>query len=288
MEESRFLDALEAPPPLRVGASLCSWSDLLGFGHTFVESRWWPDDAAIEALRTRLFAAQTALLRTLLPNEEVVLILNDGMVRCRDVTAQCHADLLSYWFRACVMAHIAICRMERRAGYPGSRTVISFGRSIQSNHPEFRFDDFVYTWSKPDPTTPSRLASFRGNPVVVFNPTPLQINLAFARAYLLDAAGSKHGLAGPAFYLDESVLDFLRTVAQVWRKAKAVLDEGLDGRRLFALLREDTDRRYHLGFVLDEPGIPVVTNQLSTVVYRLRAFYPCDEDIGECRFELDA
>ena len=280
---------LRNPRPLEVRQSLCCWSDLLGFANPFVESNWVPTDDVLAGVYERISKAHQCVYRTILSADDFLLALNDGIVRTCDADALTHLDHLSMWFRACVMAHLDICNSESKAGFPGCRTVIAYGIRLIHSHVEIRFDDLVLNYTKADPSQVSRIAQRSGNPLIALNPSQLQLNLAFSRAYLLDQGGSKIGLAGAHLFIDQSVIDFIRNLANHLGSPYGVIWERRGDHWLFAVPSGSDFSRFHVGFELAEP--PVDTSSTSplikTTVWRVLAYYPYDEDIADFKFELE-
>lgn len=279
---------LHNPRPREVRQSLCCWSDLLGFASPFVESNWVPTDDVLARVYERISTAHQGVYKTTQTND-FILALNDGIVRTCDADALTHLDDLSIWLRACVMAHLNVCRTERKAGLPGCRTVIAYGIRLVHSHAEITFDDLVFNYTKPDPAQISSIAQRSGNPLIALNPTPLQLNLAFSRAYLLDQGGSKIGLAGAHLFIDQSVIEFIRSLADQLGSPYGVIWESRGDHRLFGLPSRSDLSRFHVGFELAEP--PVDTSSTSslvkTTVWRVLAYYPWDEDVAAFKFQLD-
>ena len=276
---SKAEDAFENPPPLGLGETLCSWTDLLGFGGTIFSSGWKPSLEEIKFLYKRITAVQKAWSRSINSTSDFALTLNDGFVRCTLIEKLGHLDLISLWLRASVFAHLDILREEKATGWPGCRTVVTHGLSLQHSVSELRFDDFIMTYTKSDPNQISRVSEEIGNPLIFVNPLPLQLNLAFARAYLLDTGGSRIGLSGARLFIDQSFLDFILGVAPTLEAGCSPFWTEEKNHFLFAVPNVSTTNRYHLGLELEKPPIEIKTPELSTTVYTLRAFYPHDEDL---------
>jgi hypothetical protein len=210
---------------------------------------------------------------------EFVLTLNDGIVRCVDAELFAHLDDVSMWLRSCIWTHNNIGESEAARGLPGARTIIAAGPALRYSHVEITREDFVYNYTKPDPAKPSTITQMYGDTVVAVNPGPLQMNLAFSRAYILDDAGAKVGFAGPHLYIDESFFAYVRELTSVLRPDVVVIDRLETSDRLFAIPKDSTGKRYHIGFeVLGDP-IVVSTPRIQTRVWRIENFYPWDEDV---------
>lgn len=270
--------------PKRIETSICCWMDLLGFGSEFISSGWIPSEAEWNRVYERVTRAQEIAFRSVTPGSEFVLALNDAIVRCYDVETTQHLDQLGFWLRDCVLTHFLLNREERDLGLPGARCVISFGSRLVHGHDEFRFDDFVLNYTRPKPNELSNIARQTGNPTIISNPVPMQMNLAFSRAYLLDAQGSKVGLSGPNFYIDNRLFEFSDTLPSKYNSASTVHIIENDGLRLYAIA--ERAERYHFGFELRLPAIEVVTEKISAQVWQVVSFFPPDADVSEFKFDL--
>ena len=118
------------------------------------------------------------------------------------------------------------------------------------------------------------------------NPVQLQLNMAFTKAYLLDQAGSAAGLSGSNIFIDESVLAFARSVAQMAGARLQPIERTTSDGFLFALPSRPDHSRYHLGLECDHRPIVVQRDDIDTQVWKLRAFYPCDEDVSEFKWSI--
>ncbi|MFL6449256.1 MAG: hypothetical protein ACJ746_16465 [Bryobacteraceae bacterium] len=280
---------LRNPRQREVRQSLCCWSDLLGFAASFIESNWAPTDDVLERVYGRISRAHQLVYRTILGKEDFMLALNDGIARTCDAGAITHLDHLSMWLRACVLAHRDICNTEASAGLPGCRTVIAYGVRLVHGHPEITFDDLVYNYTKADPSGRSEIAQRLGNPVLALNPTALQLNLAFSRAYLLNEGGSKIGLSGAHLFIDQSVVEFIRSLATQLGSPHGVIWERRGDRRLFCLPARGDLSRFHVGFELAEPPVHISSAEtmIKTTVWKVLAYYPWDEDVADFKFDLE-
>jgi hypothetical protein len=207
-------------------------------------------------------------------------MLNDGIARAT-LEAVRDPTVLSYWLRSCIWTHCGILQDDVASGHPGPRSVIAAGPSAVYAHEGLTLDDFVYNYSKAAPDKPGALAQKGVDPVIVSNPLPLQLNLAFSKAYILDQGGSAWGLSGPGIFIDHSVLDFVREVAAAHTLTTAIIDRDCGSHHLFALTMDPNETRYFLGFQLASEPITISQKQISTTLYRLLAFHPCDEDVQD-------
>lgn len=259
--------------------AVCCWSDLLGFGRPFSEANWSPDADVWASISDRLVNAAIQYSTNLDPSE-FGLTLNDGFIRTRDQESFDHPDHMSMWLRSCIYAHNAIYESEREEGLPGARTVMAAGHALRYSPAVITRDDFVYNYTKTDPTKPSSQAQKYGDLVVAMNPGPLQMNTAFSKAYILEAGGSEAGLPGAHFYLDESVMVWLQNFAPLLRPTAHVVWRVDDAVTRFAISHDATEQRYHFGFDLEGPVV-VSLPRIKSRVWRVRHFYPWDEDVAE-------
>ncbi len=271
----------KAPPPLKVGASLCCWSDLLGFGTKLYDANWKPTEQDFKDLYSRLTVAQHLAHRALDPFHDFMLVLNDGIVKCCDEEGFLNNGVLglaafSNWLEACAETHHYICNHEKKVGLPGIRTVLAYGPTLHHGHYVFTEEDFVMKRQPPDKTGPAL-----GYRPVALNPTPLQLNLGFSKAYMLCDGGSKLGLKGPKFFIDQSVLDFVSQhspVSPVWKEKNEFTFFGVPGRRR-------DDGIYSFGFDFAKGPIQIATPEIHTTVWEVRCFYNAEYQ-QEGRFAL--
>ncbi|HIJ79465.1 MAG: hypothetical protein OEY01_11445 [Desulfobulbaceae bacterium] len=221
-EVSGLVTKLDNPPDLKVRNSICCWQDLLGFGAPLYECGWEPTDEEFRKIYKRLTAAQKEFFSNLTPFKEFGLVLNDGSVKTTFTDELGNFLDLSIWLRGCILAHLGVNRNESKAGLPGVRTILTHGKAMAHSHSEFRLDDFVYTYTKKNPDSLSQIAKVTGNPLVAMNPTPMQMNMAFSKAYILDSGGSKIGLSGSNVYLDDSFLNYIKEFKESFRPERRV------------------------------------------------------------------
>src|SRR5690606_33901691 len=139
------------------------------------------------------------------------LILNDGIIRSYLMDNGIdHNQMLGYWFRSCVFFHNDALENDSAKKLPGIRTVIAAGEKAIHNWDDLKLSDFVFNYTKVDPSGLSSIELSGNNPTILLNPNPLQMNTAFSKAFIIDEAGSKHGVGGSNFYVDESLVDLLK------------------------------------------------------------------------------
>jgi hypothetical protein len=188
---------------------LCAWTDLLGFGKHFSDCNWRPDAATWSSVLSRLSRLYTVTL-TKLTTDQSVLILNDGVVRVWPVLTSRRAnpgilEAVDFVEKA-FLVHRIVRALEKRSDLPGPRTVIAAGVKVGYSRIE-------------QVDASDLLVQFRGQPTplvgdsIALNPGFLQMNTAFSRAYLLERAGSRSGLAGPCLFIEDDALSLLEDLA---------------------------------------------------------------------------
>jgi hypothetical protein len=268
------LDGYKAPI---IAESFCCWTDLLGFGADIYRAKWEPSKRLWKSIFNRITEAHRECYRKIDLLTEFVLTLNDGIVRCVNLTDIHQIQQLSMWLRECVLTHNLINTREKQKHLPGARTILAHGKKLIHGPSELTLEDFVLNYTKRDPNGPSRLPRRLAERVIASNPEPLQLNLAFSKAYILDRLGSKRGISDGHFYVDESVFQAITRFAKAKADARAKVDFEDGGSRIFAIPRDD--QSYHLGFRLKLPKISIITPEIETSVYQVTGFYPFDEPL---------
>lgn len=277
------------PPSLQTKECFCMWSDLLGFGRIFEENNWRLNEEINKQIYNRLAAAHSAVLyySSILERD---LILNDGLAKVFHPKSK-NEDRnnilsISLFLRSCVELHLSINNTEYHESLPGCRSVLAFGENIEYLATDIKYDDYVMNYSKPKNSDISNLAKRTGNPIVVYNPKELQMNTAFSKAYLLDSGGSKAGLPGNRFYIDESAVNAIMTFAT--NKGYELLWEQRDeGLCLFIPYKKGNIEDVVMGFCFEKETITPKDIRYKTTVYRLKRFYPHDEKTTGFYFDLD-
>ncbi len=209
---SKFHEKLSHYKAPVITDSICCWTDLLGFGSDLYEAKWEPSEALWISVFNRISEAHRDCYRSLDSNE-FALTLNDGIVRCYNLADVDHIDRLSMWLRSCIFTHNRINERERGLHLPGARTVLAHGKKLIHGPSALTLEDFVLNYTKPDPNGPSSFPREMAERVVASNPEPLQLNLAFSKAYILDRLGRESGIEGNHFYADENVFGAVTQLA---------------------------------------------------------------------------
>lgn len=276
------------PPELKSRHSFCLWSDLLGFGNIYSDNNWSLSKKQKKEVYDRLLAAHSSVLYFSQPNERN-LILNDGIAKVyipdESIFGKGDIHSISMYFRSCIELHLAITKTEKANGFPGCRSVIAFGDSIEYLAEEVRFDDYVLNYTKPEGHEISSIAERVGNPTIIYNPKELQMNTAFSKAYILESGGSKAGLPGNNMYIDQSVVDALieygekNGMIHVWQESDNEL-------RLLIPYEKDNLNMVVIGLSFDKNVISPTVGRYSTKVYKLLKLFPYDEPVDEFYFDL--
>lgn len=277
------------PPKLESNEYFCMWSDLLGFGNIFFENNWMLDENSKRKIYGRLQKVHSIVLYNSNFQYERNLILNDGIAKVFNIGKEKRKNKLfsvSLFLRSCIQNHIQINQTEKEVGFPGCRTVLSYGEGVEYLTDEIRLDDYVLNYTKPKGEKISKLAKDSGNPIIIYNPKELQMNMAFAKAYTLESGGSKIGIKGNNFYIEESVLQNIQYLVKE-ENLKYVISEEEKYIIHSVPYKLDNMNKNILGFKFSSEVIEIEIRNWKTKVYELIEFYPHDEDITEFTFELN-
>lgn len=322
---SPLLGKIQTPPSCKLQRAFAVWTDLLGFGKPFANANWSPDPSVWHAQARRIgtaYRTQCQNIHSSTDDSSHMLLLNDGMVRSLAWRASAPAIELGFWLRAALFAHWQVLSHERQEGLPGPRTIVASGWVAEHSFSEVRFDDLVLNYTRAEEGM-STIAKRLGNPVLVSNPTQLQLNTAFSRAFILDEAGSKAGISGAWVYVDQSFLDAVAT--EFAPQADVRVNNWLrESDRIFAVELLSTERQpttpeevlsrdgwlarqpgldaarargeelfpsrrqpWAFGLLLDPNRIEVALPNLQTSVHRVLGFFPYDEDPSDFLYDLD-
>lgn len=276
------------PPKLKVRQSFCMWSDLLGFGNIYAENNWELNSRQRRKVYNRLIATHSSVLYYSSPDERN-LILNDGIAKVYmpddSIFGKREISSIAIYFRHCIELHMTINQTEKANGYPGCRSVIAFGDSIEYLAEEIKFDDYVFNYSKPKGQSISSIAQENGNPTVIYNPKELQMNTAFSKAYILESGKFDGNPVKNNMYIDQSAIDAVinygkrRSFTHVWQE----MDDEL---RLLIPYEKDNLNEVVIGFAFDKNVFTPEVKGYSTKVYKLLKLFPYDEPVDEFCFDL--
>ncbi|MGD9625219.1 MAG: hypothetical protein AB7U51_11230 [Arcobacter sp.] len=108
------------------------------------------------------------------------------------------------------------------------------------------------------------------------------MNTALSKSYIIESLGSKAGIDGNNFFIDKSFFDYLRNIV----KNDEIL-EIIDENDLFAIKYKDEleiECNWLMGF--DIQKAIKIDDPFKTVVYKIKSFYPHDENPKEFKFEV--
>ncbi len=263
--------------------NLTIWSDLLGFGKDFYKNQWELNQEQWQQIDLRLknFYRQHYLNFSSL--NEYIFILNDGIVRTiplvwKDTTIINQLLEVSMWIRNIVISHVNVNRDDNI----GARTVLSYGERFNSFLDEITVDDLVYNYTKKDKKAKLQLALNTGDYTLMHNPRQLQMNTALSKSYIIESLGSNQGIDGNNFFIDKSFFDYLRSIV----KNDDIL-EIVDEDNLFAIKYKDklkVECNWLMGFEMKNQI--QISKPFITTVYKIKAFYPHDEDPKQFKFEM--
>jgi len=263
--------------------NLTVWSDLLGFGKDFYKNQWELNQEQWQQidLRLKFFYRQHYLNFSSL--NEYIFILNDGIVRTiplvwKHTTIVNQLFEVSMWIRNIVISHVNVNRNDDI----GARTVLSYGERFNSFLDEITIDDLVYNYTKKDQNDKSQLALNIGDYTLMHNPRSLQMNTALSKSYIIESLGSKQGIEGNNCFIDKSFFDYIISVV----KEDDTL-EVVDEENLFVIKYKDEleiECNWLMGFEMKNQI--QVSEPFVTTVYKIKAFYPQDENPEKFKFEV--
>lgn len=108
------------------------------------------------------------------------------------------------------------------------------------------------------------------------------MNTALSKSYIIESLGSNQGIDGNNFFIDKSFFDYLRNMV----KNDETL-EVIDENDLFAIKYKDElkiECNWLMGFEMKNQL--EISEPFITTVYKVKAFYPYDENPKEFKFEM--
>lgn len=175
---------------------LCSWFDLLGYGKPFVDSKWdLSDERCYNNFRRIEQVADVFTSGWATHSVGVRLSINDGYACTIDIGEDANEISSTYTFlEGAVQDFLAISDIDKRAGNPGVRGVITIGE---------RFSH----------TLGNEAVIFSGK-TVSYYPSEFQMNTSFSKATIIEESGSRAGIIGSNLYIDKDVYGYLVFVAK--------------------------------------------------------------------------
>lgn len=256
-------------------SSICMWSDLLGFGTDFIKYNWSPPIELWSKIGGRLMEAYRYFLNHK-PLLSKTFMLNDGFVHVQRIQSPKLIDV-AFFIKSCIEAHIEVNQHEEIQGYPGTRSVIAFGEGLSYVHSNFYLDDFCLNYTKEKPDEISDTAKKLGNPIIAYNPSDLQMNTAFSKAYLLESLGSKAGIEGNKFYIDVSFFNFVNACID-YNPNCLKTEEEHDGVLKYMVFSDAPECKYvYFGFEMKP--VNITYRGWETMVYQIQRYYPLGEPL---------
>jgi hypothetical protein len=217
-----------------------AWIDLLGYGSMLRKAGFDPTSPEAEAAVQRLDCFQE-LVATAATKYSTALVINDGAVICRDLSARTVSVTFDF-IRRVVDLHRRINLEEHAKDLPGARCVIAAGFRVRSkkHYRQGLLDGYgARLISKIDSGEITASEGIKSaitvKPFLATVPET-RANFAFTKAYLVDQAGSAAGFSGPRLFLDTSLL---KDINLSWLTFDEYVDwtsPGLKGR--FGVVRE--------------------------------------------------
>lgn len=273
----------------RISLNLCAWSDLLGFGSHFTKTNWHISKSQWNTISNRLNNFYKICCQNHSP-QSYMFMLNDGVIKTYFINSTKEKNIfnqiqyIEFWFREIVITQYRVNKQEKTDNFPGVRTVISFGEKLEYSFDEIKFDDYVINACRNDEGL-SKLAKNNGNPTIISNPYPLQMNTALSKSYILDSLGSAKGISGNKIYIDESVFIYLKKMVDKTDILEFNERKNDEGKLFIIKYTIKTERPWLYAFLIDKE-ININEDKIKTKVYRVKAYYPADEHPDEFRFEL--
>jgi hypothetical protein len=258
----------------------CLWSDLLGFGRTFEEGGWSFSSDKVRNTAQRLADIERMLFQSNAPTQEYVFLLNDGVARNLDWPHPLpgYSSGVLHWLQSVLTNHWQINAIEKQNGHPGMRSVLCSGQ---------RMDLRKATKSSLSQVLASQsMAERLDQDISVYSPRQFQMNLAFAKAYLLEGLGSKAGLAGPNFFIEDRLFHDL---VQICMNEQVVMPTGkleyhattvnTDDRAVFSVIGDAGGKRV-LRFAIESDAKVIEVNYrgIAAKLHKATRFQPMDEN----------
>lgn len=273
------------------------WTDLLAFGQAFEDAGWTFDSEYAWRNVERLRLLESSLHQSNDPYKEVALVLNDGLARVYDLPDRAdESSQFLWWLHSAISNHWLVNARDIERGNPGGRSVLTFGERIS-------------TWKEHRTMGEQILATgdvkkWADKQIAVYSPEEFQLNLAFSKAYLLDSFGSKHGLNGPAMYIDSLALSAIdayltsqgRHTGRVFRPVEGAgppvdefvltdvwyrIDRTVIGDAMrFEIFKVSGNQDVQL-MAIEFDALPVAVSHrgINAELFRVRRFNPLDEKL---------
>jgi hypothetical protein len=187
--------------------TLAVWIDICGFGSALDKCNWELDNLNKTGLMNLLSNVYETVIGNISAGAEpqpyeTVLILNDGIAKTMDIDRENNmAFHYVLFFRNQFFLHYWLMSITQQYGY-GIRTVLAGGERMEYTNPYLTgYSVLHYNENEVSSYGKSML-----NTTYVFNPSKLQMNTAFAKAYTIESYGSKSGINVNGLYIERSFL----------------------------------------------------------------------------------
>lgn len=190
---------------------ICAWSDLLGFG-TSLRAGGWNDIETVQSTLDRVVRLHDLAVSSFC-DFETMFMINDGIARNFDFCPDRGLFRIINWLRGLWETHDRINQLEQESGHPGIRTVLTYGKRATYSEGNWKTSELMLA-NRPNLSHEDLSFMYHDkflSKTIIYVPVEFQMNLAFAKAYFLESLGSRHGLPGPRFFIDNSLVDFLLT-----------------------------------------------------------------------------
>lgn len=195
---------------------LAVWMDICGFGAQLESSSW----NLRELQRTGIVELLSEVYQRVgkpfwigigAEPSESILVINDGIARTVDLVCPeyGHAVHAIFYVRDLILAQLSLLRLTNQRGL-GIRTILAGGERIQYA-PEIFTGNLILQHNE--------IPSERGQKLLdknfLYNPAEFQMNTAFAKAYSIDAAGTKSGFHVNGLFIEKTFFDRLALISDV-------------------------------------------------------------------------
>ncbi|MCK5608710.1 hypothetical protein KAR91_42930 [Candidatus Pacearchaeota archaeon] len=210
------IDEIVHPKSRRV---ICSYSDLLGFGHNLDRIKWKIEHKEIHYQSIKRIEFLIEKARVINMRRTTTLALNDCFAMNFDIDESEDIPPWEIWQFLIYSAriHKSLNKGDKKMGNPGVRTVWTAGERLfdpswvegrssepkgqDIGHPRLHW---VSPRGKPHPETVREMRRISS-----YTPREFQLNIAFSKAFTLEEQGSRIGLKGPHIFVDESLFEIL-------------------------------------------------------------------------------
>lgn len=208
-EKEEFRESLEWQRKARSGLltptpCIGAWIDVCGFGSQLEEAKWDLSELQLAGTVNLLSEVYQRVGHPFWVGVEPepyenVLVLNDGVARTVDLGNVQYARAIQavFYVRDLVLGHLHLLRLTNHNNL-GVRTVLAGGERIQYSPAIFTGNSILQHGENPSEWGKRLLEKN-----FLYNPAEFQMNTAFAKAYSIDANGSKSGFSINGFFIEE-------------------------------------------------------------------------------------